>query len=209
MAFSSRKYWNRRYSKGRGSSLVPQKKEILEFKSQSINFFIYQNNIKNMLDYGCGDGVFMNLLKVDQYHGVDISDGIISRLNEQYKHDNTKEFYWKREKPNVKYDLVLSMDVMDNLVEDSLYNEYIGHCAKNCGKFLIVSGSNKSAPYSAGSYVKQRAFSEDLKNADFELVQQVEILDSGSYLYFYKKLTETMKRERSRQSKKAFWGSFR
>lgn len=114
-----------------------------------VNSFIIKNNIKSILDLGCGDwrlGKELNLDSVD-YVGVDVSSIIIEKI----KHN---------EKENIKFinhdiesfdfldvDLILIKDVLQHLKLESVKNivdKIVAH-----GKYaLICNDFNKDNAYS-------------------------------------------------------------
>lgn len=200
MAFSSRKYWNRRYKKNRGATLAPRDPQSVELASQKITNFITQNKILSVLDYGCGDCFFLDHIRVPHYHGVDISDFVINKMKKKYELDAAKDFFWNRDMPKKKYDLVLSLDVFDNLVEQSLFEEYVSNLCFCTNKYLFITGSNKDSEGNSSTHVRTRSFSKVLEERDFEVVNQTK-LPNGSILYLYEKISQTEKEKRARKSR--------
>ena len=91
--FDEKRYWNRRYSRGRGSSLAPRNKEEDALISDYINNFIKARSVKSVLDLGCGDGEFLKLINCPDYYGIDIAHVIIKKLNIEFKDEDAKNFY--------------------------------------------------------------------------------------------------------------------
>ena len=52
---SSSDFWEYRYKKGYDSGRGSYGK-FAEIKSENINYFISKNNIKDVIEFGCGDG---------------------------------------------------------------------------------------------------------------------------------------------------------
>jgi len=64
MTINTKKFWNDRYISG-GNSGKGSYGNLAIFKSDIINKFIIENNIKECCELGCGDGNQLNLLKID------------------------------------------------------------------------------------------------------------------------------------------------
>ena len=76
-------YWEKRYSNG-GNSGAGSYGEVAKFKALTINKFLYDSKISNVIDFGCGDGAQLELLNINDYTGVDVSKTAILRLQEKY-----------------------------------------------------------------------------------------------------------------------------
>ena len=74
--FDSKEYWENRY-KYQGNSGAGSYGKLAEFKAEVINEFINENNINNVIEFGCGDGNQLNLFNIKNYLGFDVSDTII------------------------------------------------------------------------------------------------------------------------------------
>lgn len=186
MAFDEKKYWNRRYSKGRDSGFGSTDPDVSGFKALKINEFIKQNNLTTMLDLGCGDGKFLTKIEVPQYHGVDVSNFIISKLQESFDKKG-REFYELNSMPNAIYDVVLSMEVVDSCVEDSRYEEHLDLISIKSKRFAIICASNQSEPYQAGAYSRKRIFVPDIEKRGFTLIQQTKNPFYPYDIYFFDK----------------------
>ena len=76
MDFKSREYWEERYSQG-GNSGAGSYGHLAEFKAEVINGFIEQHEIKNVIEWGCGDGNQLGLFRCEEYIGYDVSETAI------------------------------------------------------------------------------------------------------------------------------------
>jgi len=104
---------------GPGSS-IECSKPFVDFLQE----FITVNNIKSILDIGCGDFNLFKHLKLDdiQYKGIDIVDFIIKDNIEKYSSSNIK-FKCKdvtQEKETDIYDLIIIKDVLQHLSYESI-----------------------------------------------------------------------------------------
>lgn len=119
----------------------------LEYNKPFLNFlqkYVKDNNIKTILELGCGDFNLMKHFNFDglKYFGVDIAESIIAKNNKNYRKPNIKFLYedirgFKFERD---YDLVLIKDVLIHLDNSSvlqvLYN------ARNVKRLLTVNDYN-------------------------------------------------------------------
>ena len=161
--------WNERYSTG-GNSGSGSYGVLCEYKSEFINKFVNENNISNIIEFGCGDGNQMQFFNVDKYIGIDISEYVINICKEKYKHLENNFFltYDEYYKDSNKYDLSISLDVIYHLVEDVVYEKYMNDLFNSTDKFVIIYSTNWIERYN-DSHVYHRKFIEyidmNLKNA--------------------------------------------
>ncbi|MEM6772492.1 MAG: hypothetical protein AAF597_18085, partial [Bacteroidota bacterium] len=69
---NSAAYWEARYRKG-GNSGAGSYGELARYKAEVINAFIEEHGIESVIEFGCGDGHQLGLLKMTNYLGVDVS----------------------------------------------------------------------------------------------------------------------------------------
>ena len=107
-----------------------------------INNFIDQNNIKTILDIGCGDGLMLSNigLKDDvKITGIDVSKIAINQAKHKFK-DKSNYNFFNIDAMNYKhyenYDLVLIKDVFQHLPYRDIYN-IITSCSSK-SKYYIV-----------------------------------------------------------------------
>lgn len=140
---SSKKYWQNRYL-ANGNSGSGSYGNLSIFKAQIINNFIDINNIKTVIDFGCGDGNQLKLAKYNNYIGVDVSDKAIELCEKTHKGDSTKKFYNYSEflRRNYKAELALSLDVIFHLLEDDVFHDYMKNLFFSSTKYVIIYSSN-------------------------------------------------------------------
>jgi hypothetical protein len=165
--FNSALYWNKRYE-NHGNSGAGSYNNLASFKAEIINEFIKKNKIKNVIEFGCGDGNNLGLYMIPNYVGIDISSKAIEICKKKYFNDSSKyfsiisEFYNKPQKST--FELVLSLDVIYHLVEDTVYEQYMYDLFDYAEKFVIIYASNKDEFLI--SHVKHRQFTDWIdKNA--------------------------------------------
>lgn len=108
-------------SSGHGSS-PEMNKEYINY----LNNFIKKNNIRSIVDIGCGDWQIMNhinLLNID-YSGFDVAEEVINRNNNLYKTSTTN--FYKTELGEYynypKADLLICKDVLQHLDYQNINN---------------------------------------------------------------------------------------
>ena len=107
---SFRAYWINRYSKGMTSGWGSYKK-LAEFKAEIINAFVLDNDIKTVIEFGCGDGNQLKYFNVKSYFGFEISQKAIETYQELFQGDQSKQFALYEQYVNATADLTLSLDV--------------------------------------------------------------------------------------------------
>jgi trans-aconitate methyltransferase len=157
--FNSKKYWEERYQKG-GNSGNGSYGFLADFKANIINNFIIENDIKSVVELGCGDGNQLSLLKMEEYLGLDVSKKIVNECKKkfpQYSFEYSETF---KKKKNQNFDLTLSLDVIFHLVEDITYEEYMKKLIDLDGKYLIIYSCNFKDNGTFGTHVKPRIFTD-------------------------------------------------
>jgi hypothetical protein len=172
--FNSAEYWDKRY-KLNATSGSGSYGQLAQYKSDVINNFISENVIHSILDYGVGDGNQLSLLNVNKYTGIDISDFIIKKCKEQFKHDISKKFFNVNEflKNVEKHDLAISCDVLYHLIEDNVYYEYLKNLFVFSKKYVIIYAAD--IDYNETIHVKFRKFTDYIKTnfKQWKLVKEI------------------------------------
>jgi len=169
--FNSGKYWEDRYMRG-GNSGTGSYGPMSEFKAEVVNKFIKDNDIKSVLELGCGDGHQLGMFDVDRYIGLDVSGEAISMCRRMYKNDLSKKFAVYTQPFIYEVDLALSLDVIFHLVEDEVYKQYMKDLF-SCSKYVIIYSSNTDEQVDTqGEHMKQRKFSDDIKG--WKLVEKID-----------------------------------
>lgn len=157
--FNSKEYWENRYKTGQTSGNGSYG-FLAEYKSELINDFIKNNNIKSLVEYGCGDGNQLSMIKCEKIIGVDVSKTAIDKCkslmpNNTFYHLKNDDFI------NDKTDLLLSLDVIYHLIEDDVYNQYINNIVNHGSAHLIIYSANYESNEQFASHVKPRKFTEN------------------------------------------------
>mgnify|MGYP001365131002 CR=1 FL=1 len=161
MVFNSKDYWEQRYEEG-GNSGAGSYGRLAEFKAEIINDFISKNNIKSVIELGCGDGNQLNLYKFPKYLGLDVSKKSISLCADIFSKDFSKSFFIYDSNfslnPSLflKADLSISIDVLFHLVEDDVFEKYMKDLFEMSDKFVIIYSSDFDSDKQMAAHVRHR-----------------------------------------------------
>ena len=117
-------YWERRYVSG-GNSGIGSYGKLAEFKARVVNDFVRENNITSIIEYGCGDGNQLRSADYPRYLGFDVSPAAVSKCQQIFAQDPTKQFRLISQYAGETAELTLSLDVIYHLVEDDVFDSYM------------------------------------------------------------------------------------
>jgi len=139
----SKNYWEKRYAK-QGNSGPGSYNRLATFKAEVLNDFVAKNEIKTVMEFGCGDGNQLTMATYPHYTGIDVSTTAISLCNDLFKEDKSKDFftYTNSEFRKKKADLTLSLDVIYHLIEDAVFEAHMSDLFKHSDHYVIVYSSN-------------------------------------------------------------------
>jgi SAM-dependent methyltransferase len=177
---SSSDYWRRRYRAGLDSG-AGSYGELAEFKARVLNEFVSLNDIRSVLELGCGDGNQLSLARYPSYLGLDVSGEAIDLCTRRFAGDPTKAFLWYdpvrtvRMEPRLSADLVLSLDVIYHLLEDDVYDRHLELLFACSRRWAIIYSSNRPTR-DAAWHVRNREFTGDVaaRFPSFELAHVIE-----------------------------------
>ena len=153
----SEAYWIQRYNSG-GNSGAGSLHRLGEFKAEIINEFVKDNDIKTIIEFGCGDGTQLKLAEYPSLIGFDVSPAAIARCQDIFQYDGTKSFRLMTEYKGEIAQLTLSLDVIYHLVEEDIYCSYMKRLFNSSEQFVIIYSSdyNEKQRY----HEKRRRFTE-------------------------------------------------
>jgi 2-polyprenyl-3-methyl-5-hydroxy-6-metoxy-1,4-benzoquinol methylase len=178
----SQTYWKNRYVEG-GNSGWGSYNRLAEFKAEVINDFVRKNQVKGMIEFGCGDGNQCRLFEVNRYIGIDISSAAINANKQKFKNDRTKEFHLDGSEKNLDLsdvDVVLSLDVIYHLVEDEIFNAYMKKLFQYARRYVIIYSSDFDDKQTA--HVRNRKFSNWIERNAPEWKQVAHIPNKYPYV---------------------------
>jgi len=164
-------------SSGPGSSPELNKKYI-----EYLNDFIQKNNIKSIVDIGCGDWQIMSLVNLDnvQYYGYDTSSIIIDANNKKYKRKNINFIYNDLDQA-VDFkaaDLLICKDVLQHLSYHNIHKILLQlHKYKH---FFIIGNTGRMGETTVNRNIKDGGCRDlDIRNPPFN----VQNLEDPKYLW--------------------------
>lgn len=143
-SINSKQFWEEHYKEGKNSG-TGSYNELAKFKAKVVNSFVSEQNIKDVIELGCGDGNQLSYMQYPNYVGTAVSKTIIEKNIEKFSEDKTKKFYCSSERElyaKVKYDLSISMDVIFHLLEDEVYLAYMNDLFMLSDRYVIIYSSN-------------------------------------------------------------------
>lgn len=171
---TSENYWINRYNRN-GDSGPGSYNNLAAFKADTLNTFISFNKIDSLIDFGCGDGNQLSLLKVKKYLGLDVSQNALDRCKKKFKRDSSKSFLLYKNYAGEKFDLSISLDVIYHLIENETYENYMNKLFSSSKKFVIIYSSNSDVALGNSPHFKQRKFTSWVQEhiTDFELIEKI------------------------------------
>lgn len=157
----SANYWQNRYVSGDNSGAGSYNR-LAEFKAEILNSFVKDNDVKSIIEWGCGDGNQLSLAQYPSYLGYDVALKAIEICKERFINDASKKFEWcghENFSTKARADLSMSLDVIYHLIEDNVYETYMRQLFDTSRKFVCIYSCNDDNP-SIGCHVKHRIFTD-------------------------------------------------
>ena len=158
----SANYWERNYANG-GTSGDGSYGTFAHAKANFLNAFIREHGVRSVTEFGCGDGHQLSLAVYPRYVGLDVSPAAIDLCTRRFAADSTKSFFLYDGERFVdraglfNADLVLSLDVVYHLVEDSVFETYMTHLFASSRMYVVVYATNSEVSGTA-PHVRHRKF---------------------------------------------------
>jgi len=140
-SFSSNAYWEQRYTGG-GNSGSGSYGRLSQFKADVLNAFVELNQVRTVLELGCGDGNQLSLADYPSYVGVDISAAAITLCRSRFGTDATKRFIISGEEELPSCELGISLDVVFHLVEKNVFEKYMMELLAHSTRFVVLYSSD-------------------------------------------------------------------
>lgn len=170
----SGKYWDERYKSG-GNSGGGSYGRLAQFKADFLNAFIEKNHVHSVVEWGCGDGNQLSLIRCKSYTGLDVSPAAIALCKAKFAGDKAKEFMLSHEfSSGQTRDLAISLDVIYHLIEDDIYQSYMTQLFHSASRFVIIYSCNFENNATA-NHVKPRKFTDytDQHFPQWELIEKL------------------------------------
>ena len=151
-------YWENRYQSS-GNSGPGSYGFQAEYKAAFINEFVSRNDIRSVLEFGCGDGNQLTLFRFPKYTGLDVSSTAIDKCKLLFNGDPSKQFFvYTGNAGEVAYraELVMSLDVIYHLVEDDVFEKYMYDVFAAAEKYVMIYAWDTAGPKTG--HVRHRQF---------------------------------------------------
>ena len=182
--FDATRYWERRYAAG-GTSGEGSYGRLADFKAKVINDFVVEHDVQSAIEFGCGDGNQLSLLRVPRYIGLDVSASAVRRCIERYSADSSKSFFlfdaksFRDTSGVFVAELVLSLDVIYHLVSDEEFEAYMRHACAASRRYLMLYTTDVDS--AEAGHQRHRAVSKWMqRRSDFVRVLRLENPYAGS-----------------------------
>jgi hypothetical protein len=165
--FSSKEYWENRYKQS-GNSGSGSYKHLAAFKADVLNKLFDENKFADVIEFGCGDGNQLGMLKINKYIGLDVSITVLEQCFQKYASDTSKSFFLYNHHGFVdnqgifKCDCAISLDVLYHLVEKEVYEDYLKHLFGSAKKMVIIYAANLSLEQKT-QHELYREFTKDIE----------------------------------------------
>lgn len=169
-------YWEKRYAGGHTSG-VGSYGRFAAFKAEFLNRFVAAHGVRDVIEFGCGDGAQLSLANYPSYLGYDVSATVLDRCREKFAGDATKRFRHASDTTAAKADLTLSLDVVYHLVEDDVFDLYMKRLFDSAVKWVIIYSSNHTDNADLeGTYIKHRRFTDwvEAYRSNWSLVEKID-----------------------------------
>lgn len=189
MTFNLKDYWENRYktrtkkAKGYGSGAGSEGDEN-NYKTAFVNNFIKENNIKTVVDYGCGAGNFtLNLTGFEKYQGYDISESCIAFCKSRFR-DMKIWFTSILSEVDTTAELSLSIDVLFHQVNDEDYFNYLKNLFRH--KYVIIYSHDTDENKVINEHVLFRKISDTIAKEypHYRLIKAIYGYDSKKFMIY-------------------------
>jgi len=157
---NSTNYWRDRYEQG-GNSGDGSYRNLADFKAEIINGFVTEYNVRDIIEYGCGDGNQLRLARYPRYIGFDVSPKALEICSKIFCGDESKTFKLVSDYGGETAELTISLDVILHLVEDDVFDSYMERLFGSSTRYVIIYSSNHDSPASGRTgHVRHRRFTD-------------------------------------------------
>lgn len=192
--FNSSTYWDSRYVNG-GTSGAGSYEHLAEFKASVLNPFVADKKIKTVIEFGFGDGNQLTLADYPNYVGYDVSQKAVEICRERFKGDTKKSFRLVSEWQGETAELVLSLDVIYHLIENSVFEKYMSDIFRASSKYVVIYASDRDEhKENQAIHVRHRKFTQWVadKAPEWRLLEHIpnqypieKYGEKGSFADFY------------------------
>ena len=135
----SRLFWIRRFkdAAGRGSGDGSQGR-LRQYKAGFLNRFVAAHSVRDVIEFGCGEGEQLFPMDYPIYWGFDVSQTALAACKERFSVRPRWWFSPMEDYVGQAAELALSLDVIYHLVEDDVYEDHMRTLFDAACRFVIV-----------------------------------------------------------------------
>lgn len=156
--FDYKEYWDERYRSG-GDSGTGSYGDLADFKADYIHAFLAKHPVQTVLEFGCGDGNQLRLMRYPRYLGLDVSAAAVERCAKIFRDDPTKRFlvYTPGSLTNLPpADLVLCLDVLYHITDEEEFRTTLRDIFASAAKYVILYTSLEKPPGDEPVHIRHR-----------------------------------------------------
>ena len=190
----SRAYWLARYEAGRTSG-AGSGGVLARYKADVINRQLACWQVRDAIEFGCGDGRQLSLIDYPVYLGLDPSPPALSRCRERIGDRSGYRLALLEDYAGERADLTLSLDVIYHLVEEAAFDAHMRQLFDAAQRHVIVYSSNHDAAAEPEApHVRHRMFARwvERERSQWQLLEHLPNpypfegdVHSGSFSDFY------------------------
>lgn len=194
LQFNYKTYWEERYQKG-GDSGGGSYGKFAEFKAKIVNKLVDENNIKNVIEFGCGDGNQLEYMQYKNYVGLDISPTAIELCSKKFKGDKNKKFInyvpGKLNSILKKIDMAVCLDVLYHIIDEEDFVKTLDDIFSVSANFVVLYTFLEEPNIRLSIHLKYRNIIEYLKKyknySVYQIIKQKYIDESFADFIILKK----------------------
>lgn len=139
---TSAKFWEERYASG-GTSGDGSRGDRARFKADYLNAFVFERDITDVIEFGCGEGAQLQFAEYPHYLGLDVSPTAIALCRERFALRRSWAFNTLPSSGrHIGYDLALSLDVIYHLIEDEVFERHMHEVFMASKRYVILYTTN-------------------------------------------------------------------
>jgi hypothetical protein len=159
----SAKYWEERYATGGNSGAGSYGAQAV-YKAAFLNRFVAEHDVSTVVEFGCGDGNQLTYAHYPRYVGLDVSKTSVAACIERFHGDASKSFFFYADDlfsdpaGLIRGDLAISLDVIFHLIEDDVFDRYMGHLFGAASRYVVIYATDDEVE-DTHDHVRHRRFS--------------------------------------------------
>ena len=141
--FDYQQYWEETYAGG-GNSGAGSYGVLAEYKAAVLNELIEREGIRTVLEFGCGDGHQLGLVRYPEYIGLDVSGAAVDMCLAKYSSDETKSFFlyhprrFRDPARLLRSELVVCLDVLYHITDEADFKSTLDQIFSSAERYVVL-----------------------------------------------------------------------